>query len=60
MPVRRRRFPAAAMIELIQQPEKRRQFGNAAHASFIQRGMTGQAMAANYEKIYQRVLPKHA
>ncbi len=50
---------AGAMANLIQQPEKRQQFGNAAHASIIQRGMTGQAMAANYEKIYRRVLQNY-
>jgi glycosyltransferase involved in cell wall biosynthesis len=50
---------AEAMANLIQRPEKRRQFGNAAHASIIQKGMTGQAMAANYESIYRRVLQVH-
>ena len=50
---------AGAITDLIQQPEKRRQFGNAAHASIIQKGMTGQAMAANYEGIYRRALQAH-
>ncbi|MCX6896563.1 MAG: glycosyltransferase family 4 protein [Verrucomicrobia bacterium] len=47
---------AAALAGLIRQPEQRRRFGSTAPASIIQKGMTGQAMAASHEKIYRRFL----
>ncbi|MGA3265634.1 MAG: glycosyltransferase family 4 protein [Verrucomicrobiota bacterium] len=50
---------ADALTDLLGCPEKRQRLGEAAHADIIQKGMTGQAMAANYEKIYRRVLPQH-
>jgi glycosyltransferase involved in cell wall biosynthesis len=49
----------AALTTLIKHPEQRQRLGNAAHASIIQRGMTGQAMAANYEDIYRRALESY-
>jgi hypothetical protein len=47
---------ADAMADLIGQPDQRRRLGTEARASIIERGMTGQAMAANHEKIYRQLL----
>ena len=47
---------AHALSELMRDPARRSQLANNARASIRQRGMTGQAMAANYERLYQEVL----
>jgi len=46
------------LVELISQPERRRQLAEQAHANIVACGMTGQAMAANYDNIYRDIL-KH-
>jgi glycosyltransferase involved in cell wall biosynthesis len=51
---------ADALADLIRQPDKRRRLGTAAHFGIIEKGITGQAMTANYEKLYQGLLPKRA
>ena len=49
---------AGILAELISQPERRRQLAEQAQPSIVARGMTGQAMASNYDKIYRDIL-KH-
>jgi glycosyltransferase involved in cell wall biosynthesis len=44
------------LAELISEPERRLQLATTAHASIVARGMTGQAMASNYDKIYRDIL----
>jgi glycosyltransferase involved in cell wall biosynthesis len=50
---------AGALGELMRQPDQRLLLARAAQASILARGMTGQAMAANHEKVYQRILKNH-
>jgi glycosyltransferase involved in cell wall biosynthesis len=47
---------AEALASLMDDPEKRKTFGKAARADIIRKGMTGQAMAANYENLYNKLL----
>ncbi len=50
---------AGALVELIQQPDQRRRLAEQARINILNKGMTGQAMAANYEKIYENSLQPH-
>jgi glycosyltransferase involved in cell wall biosynthesis len=50
---------AEVLAELIRQPDRRLQLAGQAHASIVARGMTGQAMASNYDKLYQRFFLQH-
>jgi glycosyltransferase involved in cell wall biosynthesis len=47
---------ARVLDELLRDPKKRLELAEAAHAEILQKGMTGQAMAANYDRIYRRIL----
>jgi len=47
---------ADAISELIRSPARRTELAKAAKASIIAKGVTGQAMARNYETIYERFL----
>ncbi len=44
------------LAELISGPERRRELVERAHTSMVASGMTGQAMASNYDGIYRNIL----
>ena len=50
------KLPPSLFCKASHRLDKRLMLAKEAQASILARGMTGQAMAANHEKIYQRIL----